>query len=70
MLRRSTARPALLINMVNELLDLARIEARQGKDIKREPSRLGASSRAGGGGAPGAGTTAASRSSCPHADAC
>jgi signal transduction histidine kinase len=32
---------SLLINMVNELLDLARIEARQGKDMKREPSRLG-----------------------------
>jgi signal transduction histidine kinase len=32
---------SLLINMVNELLDLARIEARQGKDMKREPCRLG-----------------------------
>jgi signal transduction histidine kinase len=31
----------LLINMVNELLDLARIEARQGKDFKREECRLG-----------------------------
>lgn len=31
---------SLLINMVNELLDLARIEARQGKDLKREPCRL------------------------------
>ena len=31
----------LLINMVNEMLDLARIEARQGKDLKREPCRLG-----------------------------
>ncbi len=31
----------LLINMVNELLDLARIEARQGKDLKRQPCRLG-----------------------------
>ena len=31
----------LLINMVNELLDLARIEARQGKDLKRKPCRLG-----------------------------
>jgi len=30
----------LLINMVNELLDLARIEARQGKDLKREPRAL------------------------------
>lgn len=30
----------LLINMVNELLDLARIEARQGKDLKRELCRL------------------------------
>jgi signal transduction histidine kinase len=28
---------ALLIRMVNELLDLARIEARQGKDLVREP---------------------------------
>jgi signal transduction histidine kinase len=28
---------SLLINLVNELLDLARIEARQGKDMKREP---------------------------------
>jgi signal transduction histidine kinase len=27
--------------MVGELLDLARIEARQGKDLKREPCRLG-----------------------------
>jgi signal transduction histidine kinase len=33
---------SLLINMVNELLDLARIEARQGKDLKRERCRLGA----------------------------
>ena len=32
---------SLLINMVNELLDLARIEARQGKDLKREPHPLG-----------------------------
>ncbi len=32
---------SLLINMVNELLDLARIEARQGKDLRREPQRLG-----------------------------
>jgi PAS domain S-box-containing protein len=31
---------SLLINMVNELLDLARIEARQGKDLKREMVRL------------------------------
>jgi len=31
----------LLINMVNEMLDLTRIEARQGKDLKREPHRLG-----------------------------
>ncbi len=30
---------ALLIRMVNELLDLARIEARQGKDLQREPLR-------------------------------
>ncbi|MCB1994887.1 MAG: PAS domain S-box protein [Rhodoferax sp.] len=32
---------SLLINMVNELLDLARIEARQGKDLNREPQPLG-----------------------------
>ena len=32
----------LLINMVNEMLDLARIEARQGKDMERVPCRLGA----------------------------
>ena len=31
---------SLLINMVNELLDLARIEARQGKDLKREACRI------------------------------
>ena len=31
----------LLINMVNEMLDLRRIEARQGKDLIREPCRLG-----------------------------
>lgn len=31
----------LLIDMVNEMLDLARIEARQGKDLKRESCRLG-----------------------------
>jgi PAS domain S-box-containing protein len=31
---------SLLINMVNELLDLARIEARQGKDLRREPCHL------------------------------
>jgi signal transduction histidine kinase len=31
----------LLIGIVNELLDLARIEARQGKDLHREPQRLG-----------------------------
>lgn len=31
---------SLLIDMVNELLDLARIEARQGKDLKIQPSRL------------------------------
>jgi PAS domain S-box-containing protein len=29
-----------LINMLNELLDLARIEARQGKDLKPEPVRI------------------------------
>jgi PAS domain S-box-containing protein len=32
---------SLLINMVNELLDLARIEARQGKDLQRAPHALG-----------------------------
>ena len=32
---------SLLINMVNELLDLARIEARRGKDLRRETCRLG-----------------------------
>lgn len=32
---------SLLINMVNELLDLARIEARQGKDLHRERLPLG-----------------------------
>jgi signal transduction histidine kinase len=31
---------SLLISMVNELLDLARIESRQGKDLNREPLRL------------------------------
>jgi PAS domain S-box-containing protein len=31
---------SLLINMVNELLDLARIEARQGKDLRREACRI------------------------------
>ena len=31
----------LLINMVNEMLDLTRIEARQGKDLMREQCRLG-----------------------------
>jgi signal transduction histidine kinase len=30
-----------LINMVNEMLDLTRITARQGRDLKREPCRLG-----------------------------
>ncbi|OYU81697.1 MAG: histidine kinase, partial [Burkholderiales bacterium PBB5] len=33
---------SLLISMVNELLDLARIEARQGKDLQRGPHALGA----------------------------
>jgi PAS domain S-box-containing protein len=32
---------SLLISMVNELLDLARIEARQGKDLVRRPVKLG-----------------------------
>ena len=31
----------LLINMVNEMLDLARIEARQGRDMQRVPCRVG-----------------------------
>lgn len=33
---------SLLIKMINELLDLARIEARQGKDLQREPHALSA----------------------------
>ena len=33
---------SLLIHMVNELLDLARIEARQGSDLQRVPCRLDA----------------------------
>jgi PAS domain S-box-containing protein len=33
---------SLLISMVNELLDLARIESRQGKDLQREHQPLGA----------------------------
>ena len=32
---------SILINMVNELLDLARIEARAGKDMKRAPLAIG-----------------------------
>lgn len=40
MLQTIHRQASLLINMVNELLDLARIEARQGKDLKREPCRL------------------------------
>lgn len=32
---------SILINMVNELLDLARIEARAGKDLKRETLAIG-----------------------------
>lgn len=39
-LRTIHRQSGLLIHMVNELLDLARIEARQGKDLKREPVRL------------------------------
>ena len=31
-----------LLSLINETLDLARIEARQGKDLKCEPCRLGA----------------------------
>ncbi len=40
MLQTMHRQASLLINMVNELLDLARIEARQGKDLKRETCRL------------------------------
>ncbi len=40
MLQTVHRQASLLINMVNELLDLARIEARQGKDIKRQACRL------------------------------
>ncbi len=40
MLQTIHRQASLLINMVNELLDLARIEARQGKDLRREPCRL------------------------------
>jgi PAS domain S-box-containing protein len=40
MLQTMHRQASLLINMVNELLDLARIEARQGKDLKREACRL------------------------------
>jgi DNA-binding response OmpR family regulator len=58
---------SLLINMVNELLDLARIEARQGKDLKREPAAW-APDRPGRGGAPGARRPTGS-SWLPHADA-
>ncbi len=40
MLQTIHRQASLLINMVNELLDLARIEARQGKDLKREDCRI------------------------------
>jgi PAS domain S-box-containing protein len=40
MLQTIHRQASLLINMVNELLDLARIEARQGKDLKREACRI------------------------------
>jgi len=40
MLETMHRQASLLINMVNELLDLARIEARQGKDLKRESCRI------------------------------
>jgi PAS domain S-box-containing protein len=40
MLQTIHRQASLLINMVNELLDLARIEARQGKDMKREACRI------------------------------
>ncbi len=40
MLETMHRQASLLINMVNELLDLARIEARQGKDLRREPCRV------------------------------
>jgi signal transduction histidine kinase len=41
MLQTIHRQSGLLITMVNELLDLARIEARQGKDLHREPQPLG-----------------------------
>ena len=41
MLKTIHRQSELLINMVNELLDLARIEARQGKDLKRASCGLG-----------------------------
>jgi len=40
MLQTIHRQASLLINMVNELLDLARIEARQGKDLRREACRI------------------------------
>jgi signal transduction histidine kinase len=40
MLQTIHRQSSLLINMVNELLDLARIEARQGKDLKRSACRI------------------------------
>jgi len=40
MLQTIHRQASLLINRVIELLDLARIEARQGKDLKRQPCRL------------------------------
>jgi signal transduction histidine kinase len=42
MLQTIHRQASLLIKLVNELLDLARIEARQGKDLKREAVGLGA----------------------------
>ena len=41
MLQTIHRQSGLLITMVNELLDLARIEARQGKDLNRETQPLG-----------------------------
>jgi PAS domain S-box-containing protein len=59
---------ALLINMVNELLDLARIEARQGKDFRLEAQRLGDIVNDTVAGMSGQGHTREVKVSAPHAD--